>query len=449
MSYHLFEDKETRRSLIYRALIFLFAYIAIRYAYPNFFPAYANRYFTVDTEWNRTCVNLFLLVFLWLFLREENKLFETRNRISAAIMICLNYIYFLPGTFMNMFYAGEIYFSILYAVYCIVINCMVIGIGNRKIKPARHLFSRVNSDNICLLLTVLMIALSLVFSGFQINIFNVFNSDEIYTTRGTNELIDRLYFLWYFIIFGATIIPTWLVIALKKKQYIRALLYSVAVFLMFSVNANRQFIFTLAVACAIYFCKKRRNLANWVFMAMWMIPVAELIINKGYILSDVLRRFVLVPNIDAFYHVDFFQENEPDYLRQALNIYANRLGFVSPYSKKIATIIGEQYFGTAMNANTGLLGGNFANYGYLSLVLGPIGYVFSFWILDKVFVQTQHKEILLATAITVAFSVTNYETWIELFITPSWIFFYYIFLALLPTQGIEEPLIQHKGCKLE
>lgn len=431
------KNKEKYQSRIYQALIFLFAFFAIRYAYPHFFPYYANSYLTILIESDRVIVGMTTLVVLWFFIQTENQIVEKNGRISSAIMMCVNYVYFLPGLYMNMYYAVDFQYTVIYSMYCLIINLMVIWIGKREVRPAKHIFSKYDTENICLFLTVVMMGLSLFFSGFRINVINIFDSTEVYAARAENDVTARYSILWYFIIFGATIIPTWFVIALKKKQYFRALVYTVTILCMFNVSGNRQYVFTLVVAWGVYIFKNKKNIISWVFMIMWLIPVLELLVGKGYVLSDVLRRFVIVPNVDGAFHVDYFLEHQPDFLRQALNMYANRLGFVSPYTDKIATMIGRLYFGVTINANTGLVGGNFANYGYASLLLGPLGYVFSFWILDKLFVRMKYKEILLATAFTVCFSVTNYETWIELLIVPSWIFFYYVSLFFLPTQGLE------------
>ena len=275
-------------------------------------------------------------------------------------------------------------------------------------------------------------------SGFRINVLNILNNSEVYQTRAENNITESHYLLWYFIIFGASIIPTWLVIALRKKQYLVAVLYTVTVFAMYSVSNNRQFIFTLAFAFLIYFFKDNKKLLLFIFLGLWGIPVLEWIIGKEYLFADIFRRFALVPNVDANFHVDFFMQNEPDWLRQALSLYANKIGFVSPYKDKIATLIGKMYFNTPINANTGLVGGNFANYGYLSVIIGPALYTFSFRLLDKVFNSVKFLDISLATAVVVAFSCTNYENWIELLIVPSWILFYYISLMFMPLQGVEE-----------
>lgn len=419
-------------------LIIALIYISIRYVYPYFFPYYANQSFTVVISFDKVLIGVLTLVFLWFCLQKEYHLFYLRKRISGAIVFFLNFLYFIPGIFMNMLYDRSLDFTIIYAIYCILFNVFCIYWGSKIINNRRYWFNSRDTNMICIITAVLMLFLSLWLSGFRINVLNIFNSSEVYQTRAENIITESYYITWYFLIFGASIIPTWFVIALRKNQYLVAGLYTLTVFSMYSVSNNRQFIFTLVFAFLIYLFKNKKDLLLFIFLGLWGIPVAEWIVDKEYLFTDIIRRISLVPNVDASFHVDYFMYNEPDWLRQALNIYTNRFGFVSPYSDKIATLIGKLYFNTTINANTGLVGGNFANYGLLSVVIGPVLYAFSFRLLDKVFINVKYTDISLATVVVVAFSCTNYENWIELLIVPSWILFYYISLLFLPLQGVKD-----------
>lgn len=432
------EIKKNRATRLLQLLIIALIYISIRYVYPFFFPYYARQSFSILISPDRVIIGILTIGVVWFFQQKEYHLFYEKKKISGAIVFFLNYLYFIPGIFMNMLYDRDIEFAIIYSLYCLVFNLFCVYLGNKKIRKSKHHFNERDTNAVCIIAAALMLFISLWLSGFRINVLNIFMNSEVYQTRAENNITESHYILWYFIIFGASVIPTWLVIALRKKQYLVAALYTLTVFAMYSVSNNRQFIFTLAFAFLIYFFRNNKKLLLFIFLGLWGVPVIEWIIGKEYFFADIFRRFALVPNVDASFHVDYFMKNEPDWLRQALNLYANRIGLVSPYSEKIATLIGRVYFNTTVNANTGLVGGNFANYGYLSVVIGPALYAFSFRLLDKVFNSVKYSDINLATAVVVAFSCTNYENWIELLIVPSWILFYYISLLFMPIQGIED-----------
>ena len=430
-------DKESRISKILQFVLFFLIYVAIRYAYPAFFPHYGNQSFTVKLEAVRIIIGIIGVICIWFTSKKEYKIYIQNNRISAAITFFLNFIYFLPGIYMCMIYDRQLDYAILFIVYTILFNIIMIAFARKEIKPFNHIFSERDTTIICVVLAVIMLVASLFLSGFKLNFLNVFNQSEVYQTRLENDMTVSHYIMWYFIIFGAAIIPTWLVIALRKKQYYIAILYTITVFAMYSVSCNRQFLFTLAFAYVAFFFRNNKRLLYLIFLGIWGLVQIEYLAGHGYLWSDILRRISLVPNVNAAFHVDFFMKNEPDFLRQALNMYANRLGFTSPYSEKIAVIIGRMYFGTTINANTGLLGGNFANYGILGVIIGPLLYAISFRILDKIFSNVQYRDVMLATAMVISIFVTNNESWLELIITPSWILFYYISLVFIPTNGID------------
>lgn len=447
-----------RRSDFFAALcqagIFFLVYFAIRYAYPYFFPYYAQGALVIAaTEPNRTALGTVCLILLWFLLLKQQKLYKRTNNISFAVMMLTNYIYFVPGSFMNIFCSCDYEYVVIYTLFCIMLNALTIAICKKDITHKTKLVfkvasSKVKNDYICYALAGILLIASLYLNGFRIDITSIFNASEVYQTRLENQIANSgyMYYIWYFIIFGSCIIPTWTVIALEKKQYWAVAFYTLCVFSMYSVSCNRQFLFLYAFSFAFYFFRKRENAIPILMLLMWLVPFVEYTFFDGYIFSDVIRRLSLVPNIDAEFHVDFFRENAPDFLRQTLNFYLSRVGIHSEYSRPIAAIIGEKYFGTTLNANTGLVGGTFANYGYLSIVLGPILYTCALRLFDKIFFNVRHTDVLFITAFVIAFNFTNSETWLEQIIIPSWILLYYLSMLIIPLEGIEKSDTNTEGC---
>ena len=426
-------------NLFFQAIIFCVVFYAIYKVFPHFFPDYAKGAFFVKTESNRTLVSVIGLVFLWFALLKEQKQFSKNKSMSICTVIVLNYWYFLPGLFMNMLYLCEFEYVLSYTFFCCFFNMLIICFCRKKepttIKKQTISGSvKIDNDSLCLILAVVFLALN----GFKIDITNIFNNADIYQTRFENRIFNSgyLYYLWYFIIFGSCIIPTWTVIALEKKQFIRVAFYTLCICSMYSVSCNRQFLFLQAFAFAFYFLRKKDNAVLFITLGMWLVTCMEFHFSETPLVSDILRRLSVVPNVNASFHVDFFTKNEPDVLRQALNFYLSRVNIISPYSKPIAAIVGKEYYGHVINANTGLIGGAFANYGYFSLVLGPMIYTGALKIFDKIFVNIKHKDVWFVTAVVIAFNFTNSETFLEQIIIPSWIFLYYLSMMFLPKDDL-------------
>ena len=422
----------TKLIILLNILIAIFIFFSVRFIMPYFFPNYASDSFAIDFDDSRVIPSIIFYVIIWLFCIKEYFIFKKTNKISCIIGFCLNYIYFLPGILMGGFYVRTIDYIWTFFIYSFVFNFLILFISKKnKTKP---IFQMNNFDStlICIGITVFLLIISLINTGFKIDVLNVFNKESVYSHRAEYDMTESSPILWYFIIFGATIIPTWACIALKNKQYLFVALYALTVAAMYSISNNRMYLFIFSFAILFYIFKKSKNLMIWFFLLLWFIPIIEFWIGNDYLLTDVIRRLSFTPNSISYFHYDFFKTNEPDYLRQALNMYFGRLGIASPYENKIATMIGLKYFNTEVNANVGLLGGNFANYGYYSIILGPIGYVIFLYILDCFFAKEKSNVVLYATAFTIAFSATNYETFIETIVTPSWLLFYVVFMFVLP-----------------
>lgn len=440
-------------AVICQAAIFCFVYLAIKYAFPFFYPYYANSAFTIKTETSRTIISIIGLVFLWFSLLKERKLFEENKRISFIAIIVVNLWYFLPGMFMNILYICQLEYVVIYTVFCVILNILIMfGSKNKVTTPKiRRVSFKIqenkilNNDDVCIVIAAVILIASLFLNGFSINITNLFDNSDIYQTRFENRIFNSgyLYYVWYFVVCGSCIIPTWTIISLEKKQFLRAAFYTLCICSFYSVSCNRQFLFLHAFVFAFYFLRKKDNAVLYVTLVMWLLTYLEIFYLKEATVGDIVRRLSVVPNVNANFHVDYFLKFEPDALRQAWNFYLSRIGISSPYSESIAATIGNTYYGYVINANTGLVGGTFANYGYFSLIIGPVLYAVALKILDKFFIGIENKSVYFVTAVVLAFNFTNSETFLEQIIVPSWILLYYLSLWILPTiKSFNKPLLE-------
>ena len=424
--------KTNKKEIVLQTLIMICIYICVRYIYPELFPYYANAAFTVKYNISKISIGCFVAVIILYFNILEYRDFKITKRISCIISVFLNCLYFLPGIFCNMVYERVDIYIIVYSAYAISYNILAM-FSYKLVKVKRIPVFFIRSNFFYLLVALSMILVSLYLTGLNIEIANVFSSEDVYEKRlSRNDIAYSNYLLWYFLIFGSSILPTWTIISLHNNEKINVFLYTVSIIFMYSVCFNRQFIFTFGFAILFYLARKLKDYILIIIALMWMTPCIEYMLNNFYPWANILRRLSLVPNLDSYFHYDFFSVNEPDYLRQAYGFYLSRFDILSPYHDKIASMIGQFYFNTPIAANTGMLGGDFANYGYISVLIGPFLHVLSFYVLDCFFTHKYTQEVLTVTALVIVFSVTNSETWFELIIVPSWIAIYYISLFFLP-----------------
>src|SRR5699024_5500416 len=94
-----------------------------------------------------------------------------------------------------------------------------------------------------------------------------------------------------------------------------------------------------------------------------------------------------------YFYFDFFSINEFDYFRQSL---LGNLGIKSPYSTRIARIIGSNYYGGG--ANNGLFSDAYYNLGTWGIIIMPLLIILALRLLDACTEGLSNK-ISIATVI--------------------------------------------------
>ena len=104
----------------------------------------------------------------------------------------------------------------------------------------------------------------------------------------------------------------------------------------------------------------------------------------------------LPPLLTSQYY-DFFSTNELVYLRDGI---LGKLGFASPYNELIPRVIGNFYYNSSdINANTGICGDDFAQFGWVSLIIYPLVRVWLLQLFDYVSSGLNMKLVLLISVL--------------------------------------------------
>ena len=78
-------------------------------------------------------------------------------------------------------------------------------------------------------------------------------------------------------------------------------------------------------------------------------------------------------------------------------------GLENPYEYPgIGTIIGKVYYGSTMNANTGLVGGGMFSFGLLSLIFTTFGYIWAFRLFEAACYGMRKTKMVVAMAVVLA-----------------------------------------------
>lgn len=381
-------------------VLLLIAYYAILTAAYVFWLSPEYRYQGFVTSFSLECgiIGALTMLFTSFFVAA---LIE-RDGVSDTILALVIMLYFYPQIVLYSvgLNNGEYFlYVVLYLLGLLLANrfCPII---EKKV----HLMEYANLFEIVIVLLGLsMVLISGVFAGFRIS----FNLSDYYEYRFEVREMALPSILRYVLNWARTLLPIGLIYALVKKNKWLIAFTTVAQILCFSFDGKKSalFMFFLTFVVAFIFKSSYRKRMP-VFMCLIGGSVfleSSLRAGKSFIGKHILRRMMFVPPYLGWAFFDFFSKNELDYLKSSI---LRRFGFRSSYSEPIPRLIGRLYnlgsTSNAINANTGLCGDAFANFGWYSLLIYPILDVIVFKILGK-YTEGLDERLQIIISLTVSY----------------------------------------------
>ncbi len=384
--------------LIYKFFLDL---IYIKFVYPN----YEYYHFNLNYDFDFMIISYFFVIVISCFV--PNLLY--RKKMTDITIVLLIIMYFIPYTTLLSFSTHEIkygFFVLTYFLLLILFN-KIIKWDKLKIKFSDR---QISFNKLFVILIIgcglIVILVSGIYAGFRIS----FNLSEYYEYRAAareNLMPEILRYLYNWSIIGIDIGLAYCLIYKKKTLAVFVLL---ANFLAFSYNGKKSVLFILIVIIyiSLYFKDKYINKIPIAFLGLSFFAYIEIIYRGGdaFIAKHFIRRLLFIPPHMGTLYYDYFSVHELDYLRSSI---LRRFGFVSPYGN-IPRFIGQVYFSKVgildMNANTGLCGDAFSNFGFFSLLIAPLIIVLTFKIIEICSREVDYK-IQIVSSILLAYSFVS------------------------------------------
>ncbi len=337
-----------------------------------------------------SCQGVSFVVILLTSFQTERLL--NRWNVSDSVVAFLNILYLFPACSLFALSNNDFYYFSFVFVYFFFLNVL-----NEAIQFPGHDIVIINKANLfdlsLILLGVSMIVISGVYTGFRIS----FDLSEVYEYRMQAREYAMPALLQYVFSWTIYLLPIGLLSFLVRKKMILSFFLGFCQILCFSFNGKKSVLFSLCLVLLIYFFygEKDKSKIPYVFCGFSLISLLEAFIREGdaFLAKVFVRRMMYIPANLGYIYYDFFQNNELDYLRSTV---LRHLNFVSPYSESIPRIIGRIHFRAAeTNANTGLCGDAFANFGWLGAVIYPLLIVLLVKIMEKYLQNIGYKVRIL------------------------------------------------------
>ena len=326
------------------------------------------------------------------------------TKISNIIISLLFFMYYIPITTIITYTKNDFKFLSLVTLYfmCLLFFNTIIRIYLPKIqKPLKKIDWFIV---ITIILSIITFFVSGIYSGFNIS----FDLSEYYELRFEAREVSMPTILWYIFNWARYIIPIGMTYTLIKKKYTIAAFLSFAQVLCFSFNGKKSslVLFFLAFIIAFLFKDNYWKKTPQMFCILSGISLVSARIRgiNSALVKYIIRRVFMIPAHIGYEYYEFFSIHEYDYLRSSTLRF---LHLNTPYLPSISRVIGSVYANDInANANTGLFGDAFANFGIIGCFLYPLLIIIAVKVLESC-ISKMDTRIKAITCITVAYMFLN------------------------------------------
>jgi len=204
---------------------------------------------------------------------------------------------------------------------------------------------------------------------------------------------------------------TALMYALKVRNWLLIIFVILLQLMTFAFGASKTQFFTIFI-CLISFFFYSDKLRLWAPVSLTLILIISIFEYSKYDstqISDLfVRRSLFVPAKISYNMYEFFEVPEREYLYLRGSIF-RFLGFDDPYLAQngFQRMIGSMYGGNEdTNANTGLLGNDYSQFGWGSLLIFPFLRIYLLRMYDYCAIGID-KRIVVVLSIFIAFTYVS------------------------------------------
>lgn len=361
----------------YLLLLLLIYKFSLDYIYLEFIqPVYAYLGFVNEADLVSHMLSIIGTVIFGVFYK---KLLEM-NKPSSFIILVFYLLYFMPNlTFSN--FNGERAYMIFSILYTIMISYAYIKMP--KVKVVQILPKAQSLILFYVLLygvIILMVLFSVYYNGFNIK----FDFEDVYAIRAKVQSLDLPPIINYLKPIAAMFVTIGLMFYLLKKNILFSTVFLFFGLMLYSFGAHKTDLFLIIFTFLIFFfykdAFKKYLLISIICLNLFLIILTASVSSDFQAeMGGFYIRTFFTPPLLGYYHYDYFGSRELLYMKEH---FIHWFDSSAVHTKNSPYIIAEHYFGDPeMSSNTGLIGNDFAQFGWASLIIFPLlrGYFFNFF----------------------------------------------------------------------
>ena len=346
------------------------------------------------------------------------------KKVSEVALSVLYFISFIPLLTMYAYNSIDISFFYLFFIFWIVLLfCFQIISLIETSYIKLDISNKRTIGYLCIIFSIIIIFIF----GYYRNFSFYLGLKEVYSLRLDARKFNIPTILAYLLGFSRATIPLFYLYYIINKKRKVVLILTIIQIANFSIDGMKTVIFITILTLLLGLLLKNlliKNISKYAVIFIFFAKILELF-NIDIILNLIIRRILFIPNLLSYFYYDYSQNKKPYLYRNILKFLGLNIEEIN-----IPRIIGNNYFNAPeMNANTGLFGDAYINFGILGVIIIPIIISIIFYILNCL-TKNLDRKINIITGLQIAFVLTSTSI-PTMFLTHGY-FMTFIVLWLLP-----------------
>lgn len=358
--------------IIVNSRSFLFLYIIYRltldYIYKNLVtPLFESEhfYYVFRLEW-------YAFSWIWLCLIIVYDIYIYKNnRLSSNFLLFLDMFFFIPLTSLVGLGGINTLFVVYAFVFWFIMTFFQLNELHKSKKP-RIVESNIQLNKSFILYAFLIVVcnalVTIYYNGFHLK----FDLTDVYDLRAEMADMQLPTLVGYLKPMASKLTIVLLMLFWYQKKYILMSIMALFQIMNFAFGAMKADLFSLIVAIAffLFYSDRKKIIILYAIVGLNLIAIIEYVINGISFVSILIhRRMLFMPSVLSLDYFEYFSDHQFAYYRTN---FLQWFGFDNPYHTSIQKVIGtEVYNDPETVANTGILGDDFAQIGWLSILIYP------------------------------------------------------------------------------
>lgn len=305
------------------------------------------------------------------------QVYYEQKTCSAAMMIVLNLIYFIPITTYCGFGGGSssfLLFTIIYWGILSLLQCHIpIYVYDKETTSI--------TNKLFYLIVIVVSVITIYMWGKYSNFRIMTNIIDVYEVRAEADKYNVPLILSYFKQMSTIIISMLTLLAIYKRKYGIFVVLMFVTLINFSYAGLKSVILFPIILIGGYIFY-RRNMIYVIVPLGVIMEIFAFVENRfgySFITSYLFRREGVLLGMLSEDYYRFFLDNPTDIFRSSV---LGKFGLDSIYNQSIGTVIGNNFQTQVVYCNNGLLADVWCNLGIIGLIIMPIILVICFRLFD-------------------------------------------------------------------